>query len=203
MRSIASIAAMALAMLLVGGVSFSWAESMEESAAFLGEIPKGVPTYAIQMGKESIFGAIEIGKQFTDTNGFEALGKMGQLTVIRDTPWAPDRNTTTKPEIELGPRESFRARQDRLSDGWKASPYEIVESADGWRQIPKLERELADRAQAEADKVYDKLYPPVPEEAATAPPLEPGFLAQYGRHIAVLVAALLSLAVVLKGMVFR
>lgn len=202
MRALGAIAAIGIAALLVGGVSCSWAAGQEESDIFWGEIPKNTPTYSIRMGTQEIMGAIE-GEQFLDEKAFEALGSLEQVTVVRDTPWEPYRKPMGKAQAELGTQEPVRARLERLRRGWKDSPYEIVEAVGEWRLLPRGERELAEEAQKKADKVYDQLYPPVMEEVSVAPPPEPGFLAYYGWHIAVLAAAVLSLALVLKGMVFR
>lgn len=202
MRPIGAIAAIGILALLVGAVSLSWASSPEESDVFWGEIPKNTPTYSIRMGTQEIMGAIE-GEQFLDEKAFEALGSFAQVTVVWDTPWEPYQKPTFKSQAELGTQEPDRARLERLRQGWKDSPYEIVEAVDGWQAISKVEQKLAERSQDAAAKVLDQLYPPVVEEVPVAPPPEPGFLAYYGWHIAVLAAAVLSLALVLKGMVFR
>ncbi len=195
-----SVIASGIAALLLAWAGLSHAAATEDSPLFWGVIPKDTPTYAIEVGNQPVIqGVFGVRGELGDPNQFKDLDGLTQITVVFDTPWEPYEVNTTKAQVALGAPELPGARLDRLRKGWQKSPYDIV---DG-RRVARADLELAAHAQEAAAKVHDRIYPAVTVQESASPSPEPGFMTLYGWHIAILVAAVLAMVVVLKGMVFR
>jgi hypothetical protein len=129
-----------------------------------------------------------------------------------DAPWEPTPQywQGKVSSITVSGKERAAARERRLADGWKAAGFDLVNG----RYIPKTEVELAQRARQMAGVAEtSSTAPPSPSASsdnvsqATAPAsvkdsVAPGFLAQWGAHIGLVIVAGLILALLARTLVF-
>jgi hypothetical protein len=129
-----------------------------------------------------------------------------------DAPWdpAPQYWQGKMSSITVSRKERPDARERRRAEGWKAAGFDLVNG----RYIPKTEVELAQRARqmagvtetsstaalspsASSDDVLQTTAPgPVEDSAA------PGFFAQWGAHIGLVIVAGLFLVLLARTLVF-
>jgi hypothetical protein len=130
------------------------------------------------------------------------------IRVEVDEPWyQPPRYRMVKTaEIVEQSKERPSVRDQRIRDGWRANGFTEVNG----KQVPTAEVEWAQAARRLAG-VTDTLDRPVSPDSSSgdaAPPVSPvgeaapGFPAQWGAHIGIVVAAILLLVLVARTLVF-
>ena len=173
-------------------------------ALMTGEAPKAIPTFRINFPNDDkdYYGALRVdGEWITDRSGPgpEAV----QVEIVFDTPWQrrnPYRVLRSKVQFRY---ESFAKRQKRIEDGWDNAGYTFVSTPSGWQPVLKTDLEFAQRARAMAAQREPSAAAPEPEETPApageaAAEFPPGFMVQWGAHIAVALVGMALLALVVK-----
>ncbi len=178
------------------------------SEEFYGDIQEDVATFHVTLGRdEPIQAALRSNREYlSDSYDFSTAKK--QFEVVPDTPWKASRSKTRKvllssTDVRI---ETSLMRRERLRRGWEEAGCQFVATPSGERPIRKKEIAAARRAREMAADLQ-AMYAEGPGLGASttqhAEANTPGFVRQWGMHIAVVVVALAMLAAVLKGLVLK
>ncbi|MBI1319753.1 MAG: hypothetical protein GC168_12510 [Candidatus Hydrogenedens sp.] len=171
-----------------------------------GDIPKDVPTFVIRESD----GSTSYGALYVDNDWYRSeavsLGPAQRPTIVYDTPWNPGSKRVMKlPEFSI---ETPVLREGRLKRDWESAGYAPVSTPQGELYFPKSEIELAQRAAEMESALLSR--DAAPESSGNAPaavsqgtPAEPGFLQQWGLHLALGAAGLAATAGVFWRLVIK
>ena len=171
-------------------------------AHLYGDIPSDVPTYSVYVNdaKQGVV-ALRVENDWYREDVVD-LQPGQRATWYFETPWAPQEprfaprgNVTYQREIES-------LRKERLQKGWKEAGYIFRKGPNGTQRIYEPHLEYAQRSQAMAQAVEDRLNPPLPENTVavtqTDTPKKPGIFTLYGPHIIILLIGLAALGAIIK-----